>query len=203
MGFTSRIVMVYSSKVTRIPLFGKPRESSDLRKNLEAALSAIVEMEGEFSWEPAAKEMLNDWHMSGGEPVPIHPRLQHYVGRRTINAVKLAMTMALSDGGLSVTLVHLKKALATLYEVEREMPEVFREMSVAGHAETLNEAYSFIVHEFLRGKRKPVEESKIVMFLQQRVPANMISWNLQTMIRSKMIAEVAGAVKAYIPRDVS
>jgi hypothetical protein len=88
MGFTSRLIMIYADKAPATDIFStEPVMSSSLANELARMFS----IKGEFVWtEPAANE-INAWNRAGAPPVPEHSKLLHYIGRRPLHAVKLAM----------------------------------------------------------------------------------------------------------------
>ena len=80
-------------------------------------------------------------------------------------------------------------ALDTLTEAEEFMPEIFLEMSTSTHSQAIEETFFYVMRRE-RKTDKPVPESAVVNFLARRVPANMIGFTLDAMIKSgKLVAD--------------
>ena len=83
----------------------------------------------------------------------------------------------------------IEKAKETLLEAEHAMPEIFKEISSGGQAGEIEEAFHFIVRQH-NATEKPVPEHKLVHYLATKVPANQITYIIDTMVRSSILQEV-------------
>jgi hypothetical protein len=203
MGFTSRIIMVYSSKRVTISLFNKITKSDSMRAKLLSDLKEISRLAGEFRWDADAAAAVDEWHMSGCNPVPAHPRLQNYVPRRTMHCMKIAMALSVSrNSDLIITLADFLEAKELLTSAEYTMPEIFKEMTSEPDAEILAEAYTWCVMQFNRTK-KPVREHTLTYFIMQKTSVQKVSFMLDTMIKAGML-DVDGVNtspnRLFIPR---
>ena len=200
-GFTSRALFIYSDEQVIAPLFDTPEVNEKLWKALRADLRDIAAMTGEFTFTPAAAEMLNNWHMAGGPPSPDHPKLQHYKPRRTVHLIKLAQIICASSAtDRIIHQEHIERSLAYLLQAEREMPELFRNSGGTAEANVAKELLYFAQRYFI-SERKPVPEAKLVGFLQERVPPYQVMTMLDLMekngaFRASMVNKVG---KCYTP----
>jgi hypothetical protein len=82
-GFLSRVIMVYHGPVPPQDLFNGFTAIPGLERDLEIDLKTIGELWGKLKFTAEAANLINDWHKSGGDPKPDHPRLANYNSRRT------------------------------------------------------------------------------------------------------------------------
>ena len=95
-GFLSRTLLVYTGERQVRSLFDIPASSNSLRSDLIHDLRVISEAFGQMGFSDEAKSKITDWHLAGGPPIPDHPRLQHYLTRRTAHVLKLSINAAVS-----------------------------------------------------------------------------------------------------------
>jgi hypothetical protein len=188
MGFTSRIVMVYWGTTTKRGLFTANKYDEKLKASLAADLRKITDLKGEFYLEEDAMEAIEQWHQYGSdEDKPLHSKLMHYNSRRIMHILKLSMAFSVSRGNeMIITLDDFNRAKETLLDAEQAMPEIFKEISSGGQASEIEEAFHFLMRMYNQTK-KPIPEHKLVHFLASKVPANQISYLIDTMIRSAII----------------
>lgn len=200
-GFLSRVFLVYSGQRILIDPFGTNTASEAATKNLIDDLKHISRIYGEIKFEKDAAEALVAWHMGGGEPAPDHPKLHNYLTRRTAHLLKLCMVATISEGDTKViTLAHYQKALGWLIELEHYMPDIFKSMQSGGDSKTIEDAWYFAMKLYASSK-KPIEERKLVQYLQQRVPAHSIDYIIGIMVKAGMLKEtqVNKIGKCFIP----
>ncbi len=199
-GFISRTLLIYSGHRVLRPLFGNPTHDESIFKDLVYDLKQIGNLYGEITFDQAAADAISAWHMAGGPPAPEHPKLAHYLTRRTAHLLKLCMVASASDGGsLVVSLHHYQRALDWLNEAEAAMPDIFRSMTTGGDSRAIEEAWYFLYQLHMKEK-KPILETRLVFFLKEKVPSHQIKTIIETLVRSGMIRhEVAGGLAAYIP----
>lgn len=188
LGFTSRIMMVWAPFPVRISLFGKISKPQSLRKDLIHDLRLISQMRGEFQWSPDAAGLLDEWHMGGMEPVPEHHKLLSYNTRRPAHAIKLCMIMSIAESNdLIIERHHVEQARDLMLSAELEMPDIFKSMVSKSNTDDFEEVWHFVWREANRRKVKFVPEHSVIQFLASRVPANMVSYVLETMVKSGML----------------
>jgi hypothetical protein len=99
--------------------------------------------------------------------------------------------------GLVVTLPALNRARDWLLHAEQLMPDVFREMVQRSDSQLIQELHYFLWKLWLKEK-KPIHESRLIHFLQTRVPSEKVLRVLEIAARSSIIKLVAD--KQWIPR---
>jgi hypothetical protein len=146
---------------------------------------------GEFIWEPDAMQAINEWFGEKLPPLPSHPRLYHYRGRRGTHVLKLSMISAASyHQSLRVTLADFLRAKEWLLTAESTMPDVFRAMKQKSDEQLIKEAHQFIYSHYssvVREKRQPIAESLLWEFIQERTTSDKIKGIIEAMIRSDLI----------------
>lgn len=201
-GFMSRMLLVYSGESTHTDLFLELDNDDGLFDQLTHDLRNIYKKWGQMEVADDAKEAINAWAKSGGEPRPDHPKLTHYCARRAAHLLKLCMVASLaSSDELFVTLDHFAEALDWLTELEKYMPDIFKSMKTGGDGRAIEECWHFAYGLWIKD-RKPIPEHRIVTFLQERVPAHNVLRILDVMERSgllkKQFADKGGT--AYEPK---
>ena len=204
LGFTSRLIMVYSSEVTKVKLFQADSvaaalhaERSDLFKTLAYDLTLLADIHGEFRFEPDAATELELWYESGMEPVPEHPNLQNYTSRRIMHITKLCMAYSISrDSGKLISAEDLMMAREVLLEAESLMPEIFREMSKSTHGAEMEELFQWMWQRYMKPNRagkpnkEPIPQHHMMAFMRSRVPARDIPYMIGHMVHSGMIQKL-------------
>lgn len=185
MGFTSRLLMIYAGQKVKVSIFNTNPTNAKLYQELKKDLSEIASIAGEFDLSDEALHYLEALHDDDIPPTPTHPKLQNYNGRRLLHLLKLSMVFSISeDSNLHIDKTHVEKALEYLVDVESDMPQIFKEMSVGSHGQVLEEAYQFLQHEFIRAKN-PIPEVQLRRFLDRRVPVNQINYYIVALIEGQ------------------
>lgn len=170
-GFVSRTMMVFSGETVRRPLFEIAADQSKQKAHLLSDLRLIAAMVGKMTWDPAAAHAMSEWDLSGGEPKPEHPKLEHYCTRRSIHLLKLSMVAAAARASdLIITLEDWHRALGWLLEIEMVMPDLFRWAGVIGDRAVMDECYHFVYTTSLK-ENAPVLEHRVMRFLSERLPS--------------------------------
>lgn len=193
MGFTSRMMLIYAGMgVDSQDTFGElaPGQGS---AELESRLGMFSEKCGEFVWEPAAMEMFNAWTRGKCAPIPDHSKLAHYLTRRKLIALKLAMISTISRSGeLTVGSEDVIRALDWLLGAERVMPDIFREMAGKSDTDVIMELHYFMwqtmTQRKARGQPANLAESEMYNFLRFRVPGDKVARILDIAERSLIIS---------------
>jgi hypothetical protein len=200
-GFLSRTILVYSGGEGPSDIFRETSYDSKLEADLQHDLHEIGNLFGKMVFEEDVKEALTAWHLAGGPPTPTHPKLTHYITRRTAHLLKLCMIACASSGdSLVITLDHYTEALDWLLEAERVMPDIFRAMRSGGDGKVMEECWHFLYEMYIKNKQ-PIHEHRVYAFLQERTPAHNVERILNVMEKSGLIEKKFGDIgMAYIPR---
>lgn len=191
MGFTSRLIMVYSEHSERKSLFAPFRAEADLMSALASDLKSISELPvGEFQWDPDAAEAYDKWYLSGCEPKPEVHRLENYNARRHIHLLKLMMIASLARGNdLVIAYEDFETALDWLQEAEETMPHIFRAMTVTGDAAKQEDIKQWMLEEEMkRGHALP--EHTITNFARTRANVRDVKVMLEVLKESQIIRQV-------------
>ena len=200
MGWTSRMLMVYSSTTPSVPLFGKYKNQDILQTSLVKKLDDVADYYGEMKWDANAIAEMERWRKDNWAPVPDHPKLANYTPRRgTIFAVKLAMVSAMSRGEeLAIRMQDVERARGWLLEIEDLMPQIFRDMIMRSDDQVMEETFQYTFEIYMK-HRLPLASAIILRFLCQRTPAEKAEKILSLMEKSGIFERVAGT-ESYIPR---
>lgn len=191
-GFTSRLLLVYSQERVRIDPWSALQRNPKLFEDLTHDLFDIHSLWGQFQFEDEVATHFRAWYMAGCLPVPEHPKLEHYLPRRHIHFLKIAMAVSASRSSeLVIRLDDYQEAMNILTQAEMFMPEVFKSMNYGGDTPVMDEAFRYVWQLYSKEKR-PIPEGRVIHFLSQRAPAYACQKILETMVQSGMfeIAEV-------------
>ena len=194
MGFTSRVVMIYSADEVRVDdLFddsstGRDKDTYDkLVKHAQEASELI----GPFEVTQEAKKAFMDWYSEGMPPQPQHSKLAHYNTRRQFHLMKLIQIFSVSRSLEQViTLEDFEIAKMVLLEAEAQMPEIFKEISVGSQSAEIEETYNYLFQQYVKNGRNPVKEQKLHYFLSRRVPTYQIESIIETMLNAGLMVQV-------------
>jgi len=190
-GFMSRMVLVYSAEQrTNTPLIEEATIEDDaLMRSLISDLKQIADLYGKMTFTAEARAFINNWWVGGGQPAPVHPRLESYCGRRDLHLLKLAQIAACACGSHPIIqLEHAEMALEWLIEVEHYMPGLFKALAAANE-DVLAETAYFVNEAYLRNNKKPIAEAKIVRFLQMKVPFERVMKVIEIMTKAGLLAQ--------------
>jgi len=179
---------LYSAIITDLCKRPKKKIRKELEKDLIADLKAIFAAYGQIMFSPDVVEAFRAWHLGGRQPVPDHPKLEHYLPRRHIHLLKIAMVISIARSPrMVIEMKHYQEALDTLLEAEAYMPDVFKSMSIGGgDSDIYNEAYKFMWALFAK-EGKPIMEHRLIRFLMERAPSYSVDKLVETMITSELL----------------
>jgi hypothetical protein len=201
-GFISRTILIHSSQRIIRPLFEENQDRPELRAALLHDIKVIGGLYGKTTFESEAIRLVSDWHMAGGPPIPDHPKLQHYLTRRSTHLLKLCLISAVSRSDFSFTVApaDVQVALTWLLEAEQEMPAIFSAMTGSGDAAQMDECFHFLWSIF-KTKGRPFAEHEVINFLRQRVPAHSVMKVIDVMVKGGMLRAGIGTdgKLAYVP----
>lgn len=188
MGFTARLMLIYSGETKRVSLFAKQEPRIDGYSTLVSRMKAICKLYGPLSFEPDAEVEAERWAEAGCPPVPEHSKLENYTSRRILHALKLSIISAVSGQRNAVSFYDFSRARDWLLHAETQMPDIFREMVARSDVQVIQEMHFFAWQLWIKDK-KPIHESRLIHFLQNRVPSEKI-------MRVIEIAERSGILEA-------
>lgn len=200
-GFISRTLLVYSGEQIRKPLFEESNFSEKDFADLLHDLKIIGNYYGKLNFSPDAATAISDWHVSGGHPQPEHPKLTHYLSRRTAHLLKICMAITVSraDFDYTISLADFETALKFLSELEEAMPDIFRSMTTGGDGATIEDTWYYVWSLYAKEK-KPIAEGRIVAHLKSRTPSHSVMKIIEVMVKSDMLKpqQMTGGL-VYIP----
>lgn len=185
MGFTARVLMIYSAQLIKVDIFN-PLVKGDVRlkDNLIHDIASMTKLWGTLSWTEEAKKVLLAWYATDLTPIPTHSRLQNYNTRRLLHVFKLCMVSALSRGNeMKIEIPDVQRAQDWLIQAEGRMPDIFREMTGTSDKAVIDDLHDFMWRYYAR-ERKPLHESLVMRFLSGKVPAEKVMRVLELAERS-------------------
>jgi hypothetical protein len=191
MGFTSRLLLIYSSEIMNNDIFEVFLLKSDKRELLVKMLQKFSKLYGAMEFDNEAKTAALSWFSSGMRPIPEHSKLENYNSRRHIHVLKLSIISAVSKSRSTIILSDFHRAKEWLLEAEAAMPDVFRDMILRSDVQTIQELHIFIWKIWVK-ERKPIHQSRLVNFLSARVPSEKIMKILEIAEKANVITRDAG-----------
>jgi len=172
MGFFARVIVVYVQEVVTNPLFVEDEgdyveameHDEKLWKSLVSDIRAITEVSGSFSVSPDARKAINEFHTISHEHSAVdHHRYEDYNARRSFHLIKMAMVFAMSESSkLCIEMRHWDKAKEALFNVEKKMPDSFRNL-------VTDAGFHNSVEEIVAGRKgKVVTQREIERTLRRR-----------------------------------
>lgn len=201
MGFMSRQILVYSGEPLTVDLFDFSSSDKDHRDLLVKDLRDIGKIYGQFDFTPDAKRAITAWNSGGRKPVPEHSKLAHYNSRRIIHMLKLCMISSISGRtDLRIDTNDFERAKSWLIEAELKMPDIFRAMVLKSDADVLQDLLLYAWEIYNKNGKKPLLKSRIIGFLQTKVPADKILKIIETAEGSGLLEREFGSADLYIPK---
>jgi hypothetical protein len=193
-GFTSRLIMVFSDERTIGDDFAPVKVNHSI--DLDHDLMRINALSGQFKVTEEYREAVNNWRHLGEPPVPLHPKLTHYITRRRVHLYKLSMISSVDrSDALTLTTADFNRALGWLIEAEDTMSDVFKAGATNSDGAALDEIIHFIrINDMGPG----VSETAITAFAKERLPIHSTLRIIEMMERSGMIYCVRGIHKAKV-----
>lgn len=187
-GFSSRLIMIYCGDKMKINPFAEWEFSDDVRSKLELDLKDIHNLYGQYRFDDDVAAAFLAWHEADYAPVPEHPRLEHYIPRRPIHFLKLAMVWAAGrSNDMVIRMEDYQNAQAMFLEAEAYMPDVFRAMKAIGSdSNVIDECYAY-VYQLYHKEGKGISEHRIIHFLAQRLPSHSVAKVLEVMVNSQVL----------------
>jgi hypothetical protein len=190
-GFLSRTMLVYGADVMVQSLFSVGAEDKSMQAKLESDIKEIGNLYGEIKFTPEAAAFIDSWHMGGKQPVPDHPKLQHYLTRRSAHLLKLSQIACISaSNNLVIEVEHIQQAMDWLFDLEAFIPEIFKAMHNGGDGKVMDEAWHMLF-QFKARYQKGAPRSLLIKFISQRVPSHSVERIIDLMEKADMIRAVA------------
>lgn len=200
-GLIRRIIMVFQAEAPLKDLFLTTPNRSTLREHLLQRLSQVSALYGEATWDEQGFNCMRDWHLAGRPPEPRHSRLVHYNRSRSLLVLKLALVSGVSRTGLpTIEHIDVERAMEWLFEVERLMPDIFREMIGKSDGAIIEELHYYMMSAWVRSKQKPLTTQLMAEFLAYRLPSEKVPRVLELAQQMSVIARVPGTEDLWIPR---
>lgn len=188
-GFLARTIIVYSSEEVEPNLFDEDEIDLVLLRDLITDLRQVSRLEGEAEFAEETKKAIKKWLRAGKPPVPEHHKLEHYSSRRLHHALKLSLIASVDrSNDLKILPEDFQTALGWMIEAEKNMPQLFLEMSGRGDKQLLNDLYFHVkqIQEAPLWQGRPVRKSQLVDFLLHKAA----SWQVDQLINSALEAEL-------------
>jgi len=189
-GFLSRTMLVYAGEKRLVSLFNKEKIDTSMFDMLQKDLEEIGNLYGEIKFTEEAASMIDTWHMGGQEPLPNHPKLQHYLTRRTGHLLKLCQVACVNGGNkLVIDIPEVQLAMDWLFDMEISIPEIFKAMSSGGDGKVMDECWHMLFQYKVR-YNKGAPKSLLVEFLARRVPSHAVERLIDLMEKANLIRAV-------------
>jgi len=207
-GFLSRTMIVFSTETPSRELFSELTMTQTLSDALIHDLKFIFNPDNTFGgmkFDESARDAIEKWHRAGGKPQPEHPKLMHYLTRRTAHLIKLCVVASIARGNdLIITREDFDEALGWLLEMEIYLGDIFKSMGQGGDNQVIQECWYHFAREYTQAGGKSIPEPKVIAFLSQRLPAHSVVRVLDIMIRAGMLKEEinTGFGKGYKPLPI-
>jgi hypothetical protein len=200
-GFMSRTLLVFSSEIRRQSLFADDAQDGEQWDKLMEGFKHLGEIEGKFIFTAEAAARIDEWQLGGGSPAPTHPKLYHYLTRRTAHVLKLMMVSCADRmEGMIITEEDFDRALSWLLEAEQAMPEIFRSMTPSGDGTVIADIWH-AVFIYNKTKKQGLPRATLYALLQNKVPAYKIESIIGAMVEADQIKKIVtvGSGISYIP----
>lgn len=189
-GFISRTMLIYSGRGEQTDPFDEIDNDDKLYGELVNDLRIVGSMYGLFSFDKDAVAAFREWLRVREEPLPSHPKLQHYNSRRVAHLLKLCTISAASSGSTTVLIDNYAEAFDWLMEAEAAMPDIFKSMLVGGSASVIDLTWHFAYEWWLKYKKeKPIPAPLLWEFIGARAPAGEVPRILTVMTNNGILEE--------------
>ncbi len=186
-GLTSRVILVYSEKGKLRNLFDTSVRMHVAEKDLKHDAQVIHRAaKGAVQATTEYQDAFHEWRQAACPPVPDHPRLRDYIGRRHTHVLKLSIISALDKGEVKLSLDDFRRALGWLLENETNMHCIFTASATSVDDKAFDE-----IEQFVRREGKPVPRYKIERFASRHIPAHTLGRIIDLLTQQRRIV-VAG-----------
>jgi hypothetical protein len=152
-GFTARAVFVYANEKSKNiewpKSFSQLQNGADIYKKLQDDIITISNLRGEFSIDPYAKAIFEDFYRSNAVR-HLHTDsdvMQHFKSRIHVHAFKVAMTLSAAAGdSLTINKQDMQVAITLVKQVQANLDRAFRGFGTSQLAEVTSRIQEFIEH---------------------------------------------------------
>lgn len=199
-GFASRVIFVYEEAVRRRQIFYESLDyqvlsqmKSDLTSDLHHLSSNI---EGEFSFEPDAKDFIEEWYRRTADAYQSEDHRTHgYYERKPAHAFKVAMLLHLAySDELVITRRDFEDALKILSQIERKLPKAFQAIGKNPFSSDMDR-----IKEFIGVKGKVGREELIGRFYQVATPNVLLELISALVVMGDVEIDAGDPTKGDIP----
>lgn len=185
-GFMTRTIMVYSAdEHYDNDVWATPPEEGPEWGLLRKHLQTLSSWHGPFKWQKDAQQEWSRWRSERCPPAPSSPRLRYYCSRRAFFVTKLGMASAASRGSRLVTLDDLTRGRDWLIDAERDIDEVFAQMSGrASDRGVLNDLVAQVKKAYVG---TPLPESAVLGFIAGKVPVERMGRILEAAVKMNLL----------------
>lgn len=202
-GLSRRVIMIYCSSLPIKSLFYSPGDVSTLRHSLVKRLGELSTIQTEFQWTEKSAQMIDDWYMGGGKPMPSHSKLENYAQprNRAVLIIKLAIVSAISRGQYQLLEeIDITRAMSWLFEAEALMPDIFRAMLGKSDRAILEEMYTYMLELWNKQSKKgTINSESLYSFLSSQVPSDKVGKLFEVAEKSGIIRRAFGTVDQFTP----
>jgi hypothetical protein len=146
-GFVARSLFIYESqRILKSPFPDIQLWHKTLEKDLVHDLAQISELNGEFRFDPAARDWYDKWYMDESRfPSIDDPRVVGYFDRKHVHLLKVAMGLSLAESDrMILTVRDLETAKSLLEEIEPTMASAFATVGKNTFATDMERIYEHI-----------------------------------------------------------
>lgn len=189
-GFLARTMLIYSGERQKRKLFTGPGQDPKLKQSLSEDLARIANLTGQIGVDEDTTEMLEAWFEVSEDDAPTYPKLLHYNQRRVMHMMKLCMVFSISRSDeLVIRQPDFERALKTLLEAERYMPDIFKAMAKNSDAQAIDETWYACFRLYKRHNDTPIPEAKVFNLLTDKTPAHNVMRLIEIMKKSGILKE--------------
>lgn len=204
-GFASRTIMVYSGEEMLTEVFQEDDieitlEEDPVVAELKEDLLRINSLYGKMSFTPASMEVFRQWYYNGQVPKPLHPKLRTYASRRPALLLKLCQILSAAESNdLVIHDYHVQAGLDLMIQTELTMEDLFKAGIVGGDSSAMEDTWHYIRTLYMK-ENNPIQQQRVIYFVQQKVPAHNVMRIIEIMTKSGMLIETSfNGMLAYKP----
>lgn len=156
-GLASRFIIVHENedRIGNVPEW-KDQLALDYAGGIKSLRDSLKGQPLEVVWTEEAWRAREAWRIALRHELPPHPHAAGYWARRSVNASKLAMLLAVSHGTSTISLAEWDAALAELAYVEQSLPDAFFHTGGNPHAAVMSS-----VVEWVKKANREVDEHEV------------------------------------------
>ena len=201
MGFTSRVLFIYSEDFVEMPPF--PNTAAPSFTALEEDIEKVHQLRGEYTLTDEAMAFVVAWHKQKMPPLPSDSRFDEYLPRRFRHWMKLSMITAAGrrDSRL-ITLEDVQYTKELLLEAEETMPLALEHMGQNPMVEASTRVHRWASVEYNANGKQAIHEKHIrAKLLQSGISPQYLESTLQSLITSGGFVQGSGVYpnRHFIP----